>query len=217
MRNLTMMTDFYQLTMANGYFLEGTYKKRAVFDMFFRQNDITRYAVAAGLDQVIDYIRNLHFSEEDIEYLRSTKTFNEDFLEYLKDFRFTGDLYSVPEGTIVFPGEPILTVSAPIIEAQIVETAILTIVNHQTLIASKASRIKNVAGDDVVMEFGLRRAQGPDAGIYGARAAIIGGCDATSNVYAAKEFGVRPSGTHSHSWVMSFPSEIDAFRAGRRG
>lgn len=212
-RNLTMMTDLYQLTMMNGYFVNGTYKNTAVFDVFFRQKGQMNYAISAGLGQAVDYIENLKFSGEDIDYLRSLKQFDEKFLEYLRSFRFTGDIYSVVEGEIVFPQEPTLIVRAPIIEAQFVETAILNIINHQTLIATKASRIVRAAAGKKVVEFGLRRAQGPDAGIYGARASIIGGCSGTSNVLTGKMFDVDIKGTHSHSWVMSYKSELDAFRA----
>ncbi|MEA4854480.1 MAG: nicotinate phosphoribosyltransferase [Christensenella sp.] len=214
MRNLTMMTDLYQLTMMYGYFKAGKHKERAVYDLFFRrQGDETNYAVCAGLEQVIDLIKNLRFEEDDISYLRSLNLFDEDFFCFLKDFRFTGDIYAIPEGTVVFPMEPLVRVSAPLGEAQLVETALLNIVNHQTLIATKASRVVYAAQGDAVLEFGLRRAQGPDAGIYGARAALIGGCASTSNVLTAQMFGATAAGTHAHSWVMSFPNELDAFRA----
>lgn len=214
MRNLTMLTDFYELTMMYGYFKHGMHHNQAVFDMFFRrQSTDNGYAVVAGLEQVIDYINNLHFSDEDLAYLRSQNAFDEAFLSYLKHMSFTGEIYAMPEGTVAFPGEPLLRVKAPILEAQLVETAILNIVNHQTLIATKASRVVQAAKGDSVLEFGLRRAQGPDAGLYGARAAIIGGCNATSNVLTGQMFGVPISGTHAHSWVMSFPDELTAFRA----
>lgn len=212
-RNLTLLTDLYELTMMNGYFLKGRKDQISVFDVFFRQNDIITYSVSAGLEQVVDYVLNLKFEEEDIEYLKGLNLFDEGFIEYLKNFRFTGDIYSVPEGTVVFPGEPILTVKAPVIQAQLIETAILNMVNHQTLIATKAAKIAYAAQGDNVMEFGLRRAQGPDAGIYGARASVIGGCNSTSNVLAGKKFGIPVSGTHAHSWVMNFDSEYEAFRA----
>lgn len=212
-RNLTLLTDLYQLTMMNGYYLKGRHEQIAVFDVFFRQNDLITYSLAAGLEQVVDYVLNLNFGDEEIEYLRSQNIFDEGFLNYLKNLKFTGDIYSVPEGTPVFPGEPILTVRAPIVQAQLIETAILNILNHQTLIATKSAKICRAAKGDSVMEFGLRRAQGPDAGIYGARAAIIGGCGSTSNVLAGQMFDVKISGTHSHSWVMNFPSEYEAFRA----
>ncbi len=211
MRNLTLMTDLYQLTMMQSYFDNGM-KDRAVFDMFFRAKKNIEYAVFAGLEQVVEYIRNIHFDEEDIAYLRSTGNFSEPFLDSLRNFRFTGNLYSVREGTFVFPDEPIVTVEAPLPEAQFVETALLNMINHQTLIATKASRVMTAA-DHGVMEFGLRRAQGPDAGIYGARAAIIGGLESTSNVLAGQMFEVPVSGTHAHSYVMSFPDELSAFRA----
>lgn len=213
MRNLTLLTDLYQLTMMYGYHKNGNKDQVTVFDVFFRQNDMITYSVCAGLEQVVDYILNLNFDEESIDYLRSLNIFDEEFLSYLKDFKFTGDVYAVPEGTVVFPGEPILTVKAPVMQAQLVETAILNMINHQTLIASKAAKICYAAGEDKVMEFGLRRAQGPDAGIYGARASIIGGCGSTSNVLAGKMFNIPISGTHAHSWVMNFPTEYEAFKA----
>ncbi len=213
MRNLTLLTDLYQLTMMNGYFREKKHNTEAVFDLFFRENGLITYSLAAGLEQAVDYVVNLNFGEEEIAYLRSLGIFDEAFLEYLKDFRFTGDIYAVPEGTMVFPGEPILTVKAPIIQAQLIETALLNIINHQTLIATKAAKVCYSAKGDSVLEFGLRRAQGPDAGIYGARASVIGGCNSTSNVLAGKMFDIPVSGTHSHSWVMNFPDEITAFRA----
>ena len=212
-RNLTLLTDLYQLTMMNGYLRNGKQEDVAVFDLFFRRNNVITYSVAAGLEQAVDYIRSIRFSEEDIAYLRSLGLFDEEFLEYLRTFRFTGDLYAVPEGTVVFPEEPIITVRAPILEAQFVETALLNIVNHQTLIASKSAKVAYAAKGDTVMEFGLRRAQGPDAGVYGARASIIGGCRSTSNVLAGKLFDIPVAGTHAHSWVMNFPSEYEAFRA----
>lgn len=214
MRNLTMMTDLYELTMMNGYLRYGKDKNRACFDLFYRRRgDVTAYAVAAGLEQVIEYVQNLRFTQEDIEYLRSLAIFDDAFLSYLSDFHFTGEILAVPEGTIVFPDEPILRVIAPIMEAQLLETALLNIINHQTLIATKAARVVQSARGDKVLEFGLRRAQGPDAGIYGARASIIGGCQATSNVLTGQIFGVPVGGTHAHSWVMSFEDELTAFRA----
>ena len=213
MRNLTMMTDLYQLTMMNGYFLKGKAKEECVFDLFFRQKSTINYAVFAGLDQAVDYIQNLHFTKDDIEYLRSLGTFHEDFLKYLEGFKFTGDMYSVREGDIVYPQEPIVVIKAPLIEAQLIETALLNIISHQTLIATKSSRIVHAANGKSVVEFGLRRAQGPDAGIYGARAAVIGGCNGTSNVLTGQMFNIPVKGTHAHSWVMSFDSELEAFRA----
>ena len=210
--NLTLLTDFYELTMMQGYFKTQNTEK-VVFDAFYRKNPCDGgYAIAAGLDQVIDYIKNLRFSKEDIAYLRSLNTFDEDFLNYLADFRFSGDIYAIPEGTVVFPREPLVKVVAPIMEAQLVETAILTIINHQSLIATKASRVVCAAKGDGIMEFGLRRAQGPDAGVYGARAAMIGGCIGTSNVLAGQLFDVPVKGTHAHSWIMSFPDEYTAFK-----
>lgn len=212
-RNLTLLTDLYEITMMNGYFLEGKKDQKVVFDVFFRQNNLITFSVSAGLEQVVDYINNLKFEKADIEYLESLKLFDKDFLKYLEDFSFTGDVFAMPEGTVVFPGEPILSVRSNIIEAQLVETAILNILNHQTLIATKAAKVCYAAKGDNVMEFGLRRAQGPDAGFYGARASIIGGCSSTSNVLAGQKFGVKVSGTHAHSWVMNFPTELEAFRA----
>ena len=213
-RNLTLLTDLYELTMMQGYFHEKDANETVIFDAFYRSNpDGNGFAIAAGLEQVIEYIENLHFEKEDIDYLRSVGLFGEDFLEYLATFRFTGDIYSVPEGTVVFPREPLVKVVAPIMQAQLVETALLNIINHQSLIATKASRIVHAAAGDGVMEFGLRRAQGPDAGIYGARAAMIAGCVGTSNVLCGQMFDVPVSGTHAHSWIMSFPDELTAFRA----
>lgn len=211
--NLTLLTDLYELTMMQGYFKNHT-NETVIFDAFYRKNPSGNgFAIAAGLDQVIDYIKNLTFNKDDIEYLRSLKLFDEDFLEYLNNFHFSGDIYAIPEGTVVFPREPLVKVIAPIMEAQLVETAILNIINHQSLIATKCARVVYAAKGDGIMEFGLRRAQGPDAGIYGARAAVIGGCQATSNVLTGQLFGVPVGGTHAHSWVMSFPDELSAFRA----
>ena len=213
MRNLTMMTDLYQLTMMYGYFKTGMRDNLATFDMFYRSKDATtHYAIMAGLEQLIEYLENLRFDEESLSYLRGLGIFDEDFLDELRNFEFHGDVYAVPEGTIVFPGEPLIRVTAPIFEAQLVETALLNIINHQTLIATKASRVVQAAEGGTVMEFGLRRAQGPDAGIYGARAAIIGGCKSTSNVLTGQMYNIPIAGTHAHSWVMSFPDEITAFR-----
>lgn len=208
-----MMTDLYQLTMMYGYFKHGMAGNEGVFDVFFRPKSNITYAIAAGLQSVIDYINNLHFGPEDLAYLRSLDLFDEPFLAYLSELRFTGEIYAVPEGTVVFPYEPLVRVRAPILQAQLIETALLTFVNHQTLIATKASRVCYAAGGGAVLEFGLRRAQGADAGIYGARAAVIGGCSSTSNVLAGEMFGIGVSGTHAHSWVMSFPDELSAFRA----
>ena len=210
--NLTLLTDLYELTMMNGYY-DIKNDERVVFDVFYRKNpSCGGYAIVAGLEQVIDYIKNLHFDSDDIEYLRELDLFDDNFLKYLENFKFTGNIYAIKEGTVVFPMEPLLKVEAPIIEAQLIETAILNIINHQSLIATKASRVCEAAKGDGVMEFGLRRAQGPDAGVYGARAAMIGGCVATSNVLCGKKFDVPVAGTHAHSWIMSFPSEYEAFR-----
>ena len=210
--NLTLLTDLYELTMMQGYFKNHN-NQTVIFDMFYRNNPCDGgFAISAGLEQMIEYIENLRFTEEDIEYLRSLHIFEEDFLEYLSDFHFTGDIYAIPEGTVIFPREPLVKVVAPIMEAQLVETAILNIINHQSLIATKAARVCYAAKGDGVMEFGLRRAQGPDAGIFGARAAVIGGCAGTSNVLTGQMFDVPVLGTHAHSWIMSFPDEYTAFK-----
>ena len=196
-----------------GYFHSKEENTPVVFDIFFRSNPSGGgYSIAAGLEQVIEYIKNLNFSYEDVDYLRKLGIFSEDFLQYLSGFHFSGDIYAIPEGTVVFPKEPLLKVIAPIMEAQLVETAILNIINHQCLIATKTSRVVYAAEGDGIMEFGLRRAQGPDAGLYGARAAMIGGCVGTSNVLAGKLFNVPVMGTHAHSWIMSFPDEYTAFK-----
>lgn len=211
-RSLTLLTDLYELTMMQGYFKSKT-NETVVFDAFYRRNpNDGGYAVACGLEQVIDYIKNLKFSYDDIDYLRNLGIFGEDFLDYLSSFHFTGDIYAIPEGTVVFPMEPLVKVVAPIMEAQLVETAILNIINHQSLIATKAARVVYAAKGDGIMEFGLRRAQGPDAGIYGARAAMIGGCIGTSNVLTGQMFDVPVKGTHAHSWIMSFKDEYTAFK-----
>lgn len=211
--NLTMLCDFYELTMGNGY-LQCGYKDRITyFDVFFRRvPDGGGFAVCAGLDQVIDYILDLHFDEEDIAYLRSRGLFSEEFLDYLRHFRFSGDIWAVPEGTPVFPGEPIMTVRAPAIEAQMIETYVLLELNHQSLIATKASRICRAAAGRTVLEFGSRRAQGTDAAITGARAAYIGGCAGTACTISDQMYGVRAGGTMAHSWVQMFDSEYEAFK-----
>lgn len=213
MRNLTLLTDFYEITMAYGFFKEGKHEEEVVFDLFFRRNKLITYSIAAGLEQAIDYLTNWHLTDDDVAYLREQNIFSEEFLEYLKNMRFTGSVYAVKEGEPVFPGEPILSVRAPLIQAQFAETALLNIINHQTLIATKASKICRAAKDGVVMEFGLRRAQGPDAGIYGARAAVIGGCASTSNVITGQAFDIPVAGTMAHSWVMGFDDEYQAFKA----
>ena len=198
MRNLTLLTDLYQLTMMNGYAEAGMADREAVFDLFFRPAPHLDFAVTAGLEQAIDYINNLHFDDSDIAYLRSLNLFGEKFFERIKNFKFSGDVYAMKEGEMVFPMEPILTVRAPLFEAQLVETTLLNLINHQTLIATKAMRMANET-TGAIAEFGLRRAQGPDAGLYGARAAMIGGCANTSNVLAGKMFDIKISGTHAHS------------------
>ncbi len=210
--NITLMTDLYELTMMQGYYKNPT-DKIVVFDAFYRVNPCDGgYAICAGLEQVIDYIRDLHFDPDDIDYLRSLHLFEDDFLEYLRGFHFTGDIYAIPEGTVVFPREPLVKVIAPLMEAQLIEPALLNLINHQSLIATRASRVVHAAKGDGIMEFGLRRAQGPDAGTLGARAAVIGGCIGTSNVLTGKLFHVPVKGTHAHSWIMSFPDELTAFR-----
>lgn len=214
MVNLTMLTDFYQLTMMNGYLKSDKKDEIMIFDMFYRKNpNDGGYTIVCGINEVIDYIENLKFEEEDIQYLKSLNTFDEEFLKYLRDFKFDGEIYAVEEGTIMFPNEPIIRVKAKAMQAQLVETTILCIINFQTLIATKASRICYSAMGDSVMEFGLRRAQAPDAGLYGAKAAVIGGCIGTSNVLAGQKFDIPVLGTHAHSWIQSFDTELDAFRA----
>ena len=213
-RNLTMLVDYYELTMGNGYFRKDMKDKIAYFDVFYRTNpDNGGYAIAAGLEQVIDYVNSLHFDKEDIDYLRQRGCFKEDFLEYLRGFHFTGDIWAVPEGTVVFPGEPLMTVRAPAIEAQFIETYLLMMLNHQSLIATKAARITRAAKGRAISEFGSRRAQGADAAILGARAAYIGGVSGTACAIADAAFGVPATGTMAHSWVQMFDSEYEAFKA----
>ena len=212
--NMTMLCDFYELTMGNGYFEKGYKDRICYFDVFFRQcPDGGGFAIAAGLEQIIDYIENLHFSKEDIEYLRGRKLFSEEFLEYLANFRFTGDIWAVPEGTPIFPKEPIMTVRAPAIEAQLIETFVLLSVNHQSLIATKANRVVRAADGRTVLEFGSRRAQGADAAILGARAAYIGGCNGTACTISDQLFGVYAGGTMAHAWVQMFDTEYEAFKS----
>ena len=212
--NFAMLCDFYEFTMANGYFKNGFYRKNVYFDVFFRKvPDNGGFAVAAGLEQVIDYIRELHFEGEDIAYLRSKGIFDEAFLQYLADFRFSGDIYAVPEGTPVFPNEPIMTIKAPAIEAQLIETFVLLTLNHQTLIATKANRIVRAAQGRAVLEFGSRRAQGASGAVLGARAAYIGGCAGTACTLTDELYGVPAGGTMAHSWIQMFDSEYDAFKA----
>ncbi len=212
-RNLTMLTDFYELTMGNGYFKCGMKDRIVYFDVFYRDNpDGGGFAVVAGLEQVVEYIRDLHFDEEDIEFLRSKRCFDEDFLKYLKNFSFTGDIWAVPEGTVVFPGEPLMTVRAPAIEAQFIETYVLMVINHESLIATKAARLTRAARGRAVAEFGSRRAQGADAAILGARAAYIGGCGSTACTITDELYGVPATGTMAHSWVQMFDDEYTAFK-----
>ncbi len=213
-RNLTMLVDFYELTMGNGYLKNGLGDKIVYFDLFFRRvPDNGGFAIFAGLEQVIEYIKKLKFTEDDIAYLESKGIFSSDFLEYLRNFEFKCDVWSVPEGTPVFPGEPLLTVRGPVIQAQFIETMLLLIVNHQSLIATKANRIVRAAQGRPVMEFGSRRAQGGDGAIYGARAAFIGGCAGTACTLSDRKFGVPAMGTMAHSWIQLFESELEAFRA----
>ena len=213
-RNISMVMDMYELTMSNGYLNQGEEDTIVAFDVFYRKNpDNAGFAIFAGLEQVIEYIQNLHFSEEDVEYLRSRNLFTEEFLQYLLQFKFRGSITAMPEGTVMFPNEPILTVVAPLIDAQLIETAILLEINHQSLIATKTNRIVRSAKGKPVSDFGARRAHNVDAAVYGARAAYIGGASGTATVLAGKMFGIPISGTMAHSWVMSFESEYDAFKA----
>lgn len=212
--HLSLLTDYYQLSMMGGYLKSGKLHQDSVFDLFFRKiPDQGGFCVAAGLQAAIDYIRGLSFADSDIDYLRSLRIFDDAFLKYLRDFCFTGDVMGIEEGTLVFPGEPLLRVTAPLPQAQMLETTLLNLVNFETLIATKAARICEAAKGGTVLEFGLRRAQGPDGGLRASRAAFIGGCAATSNVLAGKEFGIPVRGTHAHAWIMSFSSELAAFRA----
>ena len=212
-RNLTMLCDYYELTMSNGYFVNGMKDKIVYFDVFYRDNpDNGGYAICAGLEQVVEYIKDLKFENEDIEYLRGRRCFSEEFLEYLKSFRFSGDIWAIPEGTVVFPGEPLMTVRAPIIEAQFIETYVLMMINHQSLIATKAARITRSAKGRPVSEFGSRRAQGADAAMLGARAAYIGGCGSTACAIADEAYGVPAGGTMAHAWVQLFDTEYEAFK-----
>lgn len=213
-RNISMVMDMYELTMSNGYYNEKCQDTLAAFDVFYRSNpDHAGFAIFAGLEQIVEYIQNMHFEEEDIEYLRSLNLFTEEFLKYLRTFRFRGDIYAMPEGTIMYPNEPIMTVVAPLIDAQLIETTILLELNHQSLIATKTNRIVQAAGGKPVSDFGARRAHNVDAAVYGARAAYIGGAAGTATVLAGQMFRIPISGTMAHSWVMSFEQEYDAFRA----
>ena len=213
-RNLSMVMDMYELTMSNGYFNQNSEETLVAFDVFYRKNpDNAGFSIFAGLEQTVEYIQNLHFAPDDVEYLRSRNLFTEDFLDYLLHFRFRGDMYAMPEGTIMYPNEPIITVVAPLVDAQLIETALLLQVNHQSLIATKTNRIVRAAGGRPVSDFGARRAHNVDAAVYGARAAYIGGASGTATVLAGKMFGIPISGTMAHSWVMSFENEYQAFRA----
>lgn len=213
-RNLTMLCDYYELTMSNGYFVNGMKDTVVYFDVFFRNNpDNGGYSIVAGLEQIVEYIKDLKFDADDIEYLRSRACFSEEFLTYLENFKFSGDIWAIPEGTVVFPGEPLITVRAPMIEAQFIETYILMIINHQSLIATKAARITRAAKGRPVSEFGSRRAHGSDAAILGARAAYIGGCASTACTISDEVYGVPAGGTMAHSWIQLFDSEYDAFKA----
>ena len=211
--NLTMLCDFYELTMSNGYFACGMQDRITYFDIFFRTvPDNGGFAIAAGLEQAVEYIQQLHFDDEDIAYLRGRNMFSEEFLQYLRNFRFTGDVWAVPEGTPIFPREPIMTVRAPAIQAQLVETYLLLTLNHQSLIATKANRVVRAAEGRTVLEFGSRRAQGGDGAVLGARAAYIGGCKGTACTVSDELFGVPAGGTMAHSWVQMFDSEYEAFK-----
>ncbi len=212
-RNLTMLCDYYELTMSNGYFVNGMGNKIVYFDVFYRDNpDNGGFAIVAGLEQIVDYIRDLKFDKEDIEYLRGRKCFSEEFLAYLENFHFSGDIWAVPEGTVVFPSEPLMIVRAPVIEAQFIETYVLMMINHQSLIATKAARITRSAKGRPVSEFGSRRAQGADAAMLGARAAYIGGCNSTACTISDEAYGVPAGGTMAHSWVQMFDTEYEAFK-----
>lgn len=212
-RNISMMMDLYEMTMANGYFANSDTQPRVIFDIFYRKNpDGGGFAIFAGLEQILEYIENMHFTEQDIEYFASLKLFSQEFLDYLKDFRFTGDIYAFPEGTIMYPNEPCVTVAAPLIDAQLVETALLALVNHQSLIATKTSRIVRAAGNRAVSDFGARRAHNMDAAVYGARAAYIAGAAGTATVLAGQKFNIPVGGTMAHSWVMYYKDEYEAFK-----
>ena len=212
-RNISMMMDLYEMTMANGYFVNGDTQPRVIFDIFYRKNpDGGGFAIFAGLEQILEYIENMHFTEQDIEYFASLKLFSQEFLDYLRNFRFTGDIYAFPEGTIMYPNEPCVTVVAPLIDAQLVETALLALVNHQSLIATKTSRIVRAAGNRAVSDFGARRAHNMDAAVYGARAAYIAGAAGTATVLAGQKFNIPVGGTMAHSWVMYYKDEYEAFK-----
>lgn len=212
-RNLSMVMDFYEMTMSNGYFMEKEQKKRVAFDVFYRKNpDQAGFSIFAGLEQIVEYILNLHFNDNDIAYLREQNLFSDAFLKYLTDFEFSGDIYAFPEGTVMYPNEPVITVIAPLIDAQLIETAILLEINHQSLIATKTRRIVKSAKGRMVSDFGARRAHNMDAAVYGARAAYIGGAVGTATVLAGQMFQIPISGTMAHSWVMYFRDEFTAFK-----
>lgn len=213
-RNLSLVMDLYEMTMANGYFSDGLDKiKKVTFDVFYRNNpDNGGYAIFAGLEQVLELVKNFHFSKSDVAYFRSLHLFSEEFLTYLESYHFHGDIDALPEGTVMYPHEPILTVTAPMLDAQLLETAILAEINHQSLIATKTNRIVRAAQGRVVSDFGARRAHNMDAAVYGARAAYIGGANGTATVFAGKEFGIPVGGTMAHSWVMYFDDEFEAFK-----
>ncbi len=213
-RNLTLLCDFYELTMSQGYFAKGMQDKIVYFDVFYRKNpDNGGFAIVAGLEQIVEYIKNLQFTDDDVEFLRQKQLFSEDFLEFLRSFRFTGDIWAIPEGTVVFPGEPLMIVRGRAIEAQFIETFVLMTINHQSLIATKAARLTRAAKGRAISEFGSRRAHGADAAILGARAAYIGGCIGTACTVSDRDYGVPATGTMAHSWVQMFDSEYEAFRA----
>ena len=213
-RNISMLMDLYEMTMAHGYFTKRDNTDRVAFDVFYRRNpDQGGFAIFGGLEQVLEYILNLHFDDEDIGYFKSLNLFSDEFLEYLRNFKFTGDVYAFKEGTIIYPNEPIMTIVAPLIDAQIVETAVLTMINHQSLIATKANRIVRAAAGRIVSDFGARRAHNVDAAVYGARAAYIGGVHGTATVLAGQQFGIPVNGTMAHSWVMYHDTEYEAFKA----
>ena len=212
-RNVSMMMDLYELTMANGYFLQEQQEKKVAFDVFYRRNpDNGGFAIFAGLEQILGYLEGLHFAEEDIAYLRGLNLFGEAFLDYLRDFRFTGDVYAFPEGTVMYPNEPVITVVADLVQAQIVETELLAQVNHQSLVATKANRIVRAAAGRPVSDFGARRAHNNDAAVLGARACYIGGVSGTATVSAGQAFDIPVGGTMAHSWVMFYQDELTAFR-----
>ncbi len=213
MQNYSLLTDFYQINMMYSHYQKGTINKRVVFDLYYRKNPCNNgYCITAGLEQAIEYLSSLSFSDDDLAYLNQVESYDSGFIEELRKLRFTGDVWAIPEGSIVFPNEPLMRVQARVFEAHLIETALLNIINHQTLLATKAARVTQAAGEDPVLEFGLRRAQGPDAGIYGARASYIGGVSSTSNVLAGKLFSIPVAGTHAHAYVQSYPTELDAFR-----